>query len=195
MKAALSHAAGFIAPSDGLQPEPHVCIECGAALESWQASRCESCIAASLVTMRRSSQRWTETPDNFVKFWRNVEARRARRRANNEQWRVWASTPPNQAEGVNFCDSAEMEEEIPFDGEIPSTAIKADAVTNWQDSADAAGVGSAPRRPANHIMLNVDRGVEAARRGDYTAAMQYFNEARLMCQDMAAGRDTAWLTQ
>ena len=47
MLAALSNASGFIAPNE-FETAPRTCIECGTELESWQISRCQSCIGKSL---------------------------------------------------------------------------------------------------------------------------------------------------
>jgi len=59
MKAALSRAAGYIAPNTFETEGPRVCIECGAPLESWQHSRCQSCIDKSLTgVVVANSARW-----------------------------------------------------------------------------------------------------------------------------------------
>lgn len=58
MKAALSRAAGYVAPNT-FETETRTCIECGAPLESWQHSRCQKCIDKSLAgVVATNSQQW-----------------------------------------------------------------------------------------------------------------------------------------
>ena len=67
MKAALSRAAGYIAPNH-FENAPRTCIECGAPLESWQASRCQACIDKSLTqVVVANSARWLTEHEHPVK--------------------------------------------------------------------------------------------------------------------------------
>jgi pyridoxal/pyridoxine/pyridoxamine kinase len=64
MKAALSLAAGYIAPNEW-ETDPRTCIECGTELESWQASRCQECVDKSLAAVVANSAKWA-TCDGVV---------------------------------------------------------------------------------------------------------------------------------
>lgn len=80
LKAALSRAAGYIAPNPFETAEPRTCIECGAPLADWQTSRCQACIDRSVSgVVIANSARWfgEERPDgmtdaewaDYLQFW------------------------------------------------------------------------------------------------------------------------------
>ncbi len=114
MKAALARAAGRISSSDGLDQEPHVCIDCGKPLESWQTSRCTACVNKSLdETVITNSQQWQAREEHPVIT--QYTRRLARIAANNEQWEKWENENPTESPTVNrvqcgeaYCDTCAL---------------------------------------------------------------------------------------
>ena len=89
MKAALSRAAGYVAPNT-FETAPRTCIECGEPLESWQTSRCQACVDKSLSVVSVNSATW-KAADAMARITAHADAARARNRANAEQVAQWAA--------------------------------------------------------------------------------------------------------
>ena len=65
MKTALTRASNYIAPSDGLEGDPHVCKDCGCPIPEF-ATYCDVCIQKSIsdVVLENSTRRLSaENPD------------------------------------------------------------------------------------------------------------------------------------
>ena len=103
MKTALSHAAGFISSSDGLDEVSRTCIECGEPLESWESSRCSTCIRYSIETVKRNSNEWMSDDEHPV-----IAQARRREARQRDNWGFIAYKPT--------CDGIVMRTDCPLYG-------------------------------------------------------------------------------